>query len=225
VRTSHSPSTATLLALALLTSEARAEDAGELGDDAALHRERAIECMTLAVAYEAGLEPLVGRQAVAEVILNRANHPAYPRSICGVVFQGAERRTGCQFTFTCDGSLRRYRPRPKVLAEARAVAAAAIEGLAKPLLSGATHYHASYVSPYWAPSLVRLSQIGAHIFYRLPANSDMMGRQRYVPRPEPDILSTRAWSPEGLAARSALPGVPAASTAGTFAPWGLATNN
>ena len=71
--------------------------------------EAAAECLALAITYEAGQEPLAGQEAVAQVILNRVRHSAYPESVCAVVWQGAERRTGCQFTFTCDGSLRRPR--------------------------------------------------------------------------------------------------------------------
>jgi len=70
-------------------------------------RLRALECLTAAVYYEAAVESTDGQRAVAQVVLNRARHPAYPRTVCGVVFQGQERATGCQFTFTCDGALRR----------------------------------------------------------------------------------------------------------------------
>jgi spore germination cell wall hydrolase CwlJ-like protein len=70
-------------------------------------RARSIECLTAAIYYEAATEPLDGQRAVAQVVLNRVRHPAYPSTVCGVVFEGARRITGCQFTFTCDGSLRR----------------------------------------------------------------------------------------------------------------------
>lgn len=134
-------------------------------------RGRAVQCLATAIAYEAGFEPAAGQEAVAEVILNRARAGPFPRSVCGVVFAGSERRTGCQFTFTCDGSLRRRLP-ARVLATARAVAEAALEGRTPTRVSGAAWYHADYVSPYWAPSLVRVGKIGAHIFYRAPGLGD-----------------------------------------------------
>lgn len=126
---------------------------------------RSLQCMTSAIYYEAGNEPTDGQRAVAQVILNRVRHPEYPHTICGVVFQGAERRTGCQFSFTCDGSLRRP-PAPQSWARAQSVAAAALSGAVYAPVGWATHYHADYVVPYWAQSLQKLATIGHHIFYR-----------------------------------------------------------
>jgi len=102
---------------------------------------------------------------VAQVVLNRMRHPAYPKSVCGVVYQGSARTTGCQFTFTCDGSLR-WAPEPTLWRKARGVAERALGGYVDKAVGSATHYHASYVAPYWAPTLVKMTQVGAHIFYR-----------------------------------------------------------
>lgn len=131
-------------------------------------KDRALECMTQAVYYEAASEPLPGREAVAQVVLNRLHHPAFPNSVCGVVYQGAERSTGCQFSFACDGSLRRP-PAQYLWNEARKVAARALAGKVFGPVGHATHYHADYVLPYWADSLDKEVQIGRHIFYRLKA--------------------------------------------------------
>ena len=135
--------------------------------------QRAVECLALAIAYEAGHEPLTGQQAVAEVILNRLHSPAYPKTVCGVVFAGGARRTGCQFTFTCDGSLSRHLP-DEMIERSRLVAESVLSGTTVPVVPGATHYHAAYVSPYWAPSLVKLTRIGLHIFYRSPGGAATM---------------------------------------------------
>lgn len=128
-------------------------------------RSRAIHCMAQAIYYEAAREPLRGQQAVAQVVLNRMRHPAYPKSVCGVVFQGAARPTGCQFTFTCDGSLR-WAPQADLWRRAEEVAKKALDGYVDRDVGSATHYHANYVAPYWAPTLVKMTQVGAHIFYR-----------------------------------------------------------
>jgi hypothetical protein len=128
-------------------------------------RTRALHCMTQAIYYEAAREPLKGQQAVAQVVLNRMRHPAYPKSVCGVVFQGAARLTGCQFTFTCDGSLR-WAPQADLWRRAEDVAKKALAGYVDKEVGSATHYHANYVAPYWAPTLVKMTQVGAHIFYR-----------------------------------------------------------
>jgi spore germination cell wall hydrolase CwlJ-like protein len=128
-------------------------------------RARALHCLTQAVYYEAAREPEAGQAAVAQVVLNRVRHPAYPKSICGVVYQGSARSTGCQFTFTCDGSLR-WAPEPTFWARSQAVAKRALAGYVFKPVGSATHYHAVYVSPYWAPTLVKMAQVGQQIFYR-----------------------------------------------------------
>ena len=131
------------------------------GDD----RVRAMECLSQAVYYEAAREPQAGQEAVAQVVLNRVRHPSYPKSVCGVVYQGSARVSGCQFTFTCDGSLR-WAPEAGLWRQARRVAERALTGYVDKQVGSATHYHAQYVAPYWAPTLVKMVQVGQHIFYR-----------------------------------------------------------
>lgn len=128
-------------------------------------RLRSIECLTAAIYYEAAREPVDGQRAVAQVVLNRVRHPAWPSTVCGVVFEGARRYTGCQFSFTCDGSLRRA-PIPELWNRIRRVAESALSGYVYAPVGLSTHYHANYVVPYWAPSLVKAATVGAHIFYR-----------------------------------------------------------
>jgi spore germination cell wall hydrolase CwlJ-like protein len=128
-------------------------------------RVRALECLTAAVYYEAAVESTDGQRAVAQVVLNRVRHPAYPKTVCGVVFQGSERATGCQFTFTCDGALRRT-PSAAGWARARAVAEQALAGKVYAPVGWATHYHTNWVVPYWSSSLVKAANVGTHIFYR-----------------------------------------------------------
>ncbi|MBO9709679.1 MAG: cell wall hydrolase [Caulobacter sp.] len=131
----------------------------------ASERTKALRCMTQAVYYEAGFEPVAGQQAVAQAVLNRVRHPGYPKSICGVIYEGASRSTGCQFSFTCDGSLQRAIS-PAVWANAEIVARRALAGFVMKDVGTATHYHADYVYPYWAPTLVKLRTVGTHVFYR-----------------------------------------------------------
>ena len=133
------------------------------GDTAA--RKRALECLASAVYYEAGSQDDAGERAVAQVVLNRVRHPAFPASICGVVYEGSTRATGCQFTFTCDGSLYRQ---PDLVGWRRAytIAQQALNGAVYAPVGYATHYHANYVVPYWAPTLAKNAIVGAHIFYR-----------------------------------------------------------
>ena len=155
----------------------------DLSNSDPLDRRRALLCMTQAVYYEAGFEPLQGRRAVAQVVLNRLRHPAFPKSICGVVYQGA-RDPVCQFSFVCDGSLYR-RPALGAWHEAERIAAAAIDGYVEKSVGAATHYHADYVAPIWAPQLAKIVQIGAHIFYRWPGawGSTAAFTGRYVGEP------------------------------------------
>jgi hypothetical protein len=133
------------------------------GDKAA--RAQALECLASAVYYEAGSQDDNGERAVAQVVLNRVRHPAFPASVCGVVYQGSTRPTGCQFTFTCDGSMYRQ-PDAEGWKRAYRVAAAALSGYVYAPVGYATHYHADYVVPYWASTLAKNAVVGAHIFYR-----------------------------------------------------------
>ena len=180
-------------------------------------RARALHCLTQAVYYEAGFEPGEGQMAVAQTVINRMRHPGYPKSICGVIYEGAARTTGCQFSFACDGSLARE-PVPAIWANAQAVAKRALGGFVFKPVGVATHYHADYVSPYWAPTLVKLRQFGQHIFYRWtgPSGTLQAFRGRYSGNEtvSADILmaadprTLEAAPPEVLAAQT----TPAAAT-------------
>jgi spore germination cell wall hydrolase CwlJ-like protein len=127
---------------------------------------QALTCLTQAAYYEAGANGQDAEAAVVQVVLNRVRHPDFPKSVCGVVYQGAERQTGCQFTFTCDGAL--DRPIDKAAwDEAGKVAARALAGYVVKAVGAATYYHADYVFPAWAPTLQKIATVGPHIFYRL----------------------------------------------------------
>jgi len=128
-------------------------------------RTQALNCLASAVYYEAGNQDEDGERAVAQVVLNRVRHPAFPSSVCGVVYQGSTKLTGCQFTFTCDGSLNR-RPDPDGWNRAVQVAHAALAGSVYAPVGWATHYHADYVVPYWASTMAKNAVVGAHLFYR-----------------------------------------------------------
>lgn len=152
---------------------------------------RALYCLTQAIYYEAGMEPDAGQRGVAQVILNRVRHPSYPGTVCGVIYQGSERKTGCQFSYTCDGSLRRKAARFH-WDRAKKVAAEALAGTSYTTVGTATHYHATYVYPYWAPSLRFLGTVGAHRFYSWKGNAGKATAfsQRYrggepLPAPKP----------------------------------------
>jgi spore germination cell wall hydrolase CwlJ-like protein len=125
---------------------------------------RATDCLAAAQLYEAG-DDAVGEQAVAQVVLNRVRHPAFPKTVCGVVFQGQERRTGCQFTFTCDGALTRV-PTHTAWLRARDIARAALAGKVFKAVGYATHYHTDWVVPYWSGSLDKITAVGTHLFFR-----------------------------------------------------------
>ncbi|GGD96245.1 hypothetical protein GCM10011515_15180 [Tsuneonella deserti] len=162
-----------------------------------LDKARALQCMTMALYYEAANEPTDGQRAVAQVILNRVAHPSYPNSVCGVVFQGSERRTGCQFSFTCDGSLMRQ-PARASWDRARSVAADALAGYVFRPIGLATHYHATYVLPYWASSLENVGTIGLHTFYRWRGAAGRWdafavryrgGEPAAAPHPRSDVLT------------------------------------
>lgn len=125
---------------------------------------RAVDCLAAATWYEAG-DDAVGQRAVAQVVLNRMRHPAFPKSVCGVVFQGQERRTGCQFTFTCDGAMTRT-PSPAAWARAQDIARQALAGYVYAKVGHSTHYHTDWVVPYWSASLDKVAEVHTHLFFR-----------------------------------------------------------
>lgn len=130
----------------------------------AIDRERAIECLALAAMAEAGSSD-AGQRAVMQVILNRVRHPAFAKTICDVVFEGSERETGCQFTFTCDGSLSHHY-RQADWGKARRRAGEALDGFVFAQVGTATHYHTDWVYPYWSSSLDKVAKVDTHLFFR-----------------------------------------------------------
>jgi Cell Wall Hydrolase len=160
-------------------------------------RDRAIDCLAVAAWYEAGND-FDGQRSVMQVVLNRVAHPSFPKSVCGVVFEGSHRTTGCQFTFTCDGSMARRRPSAVALARARALATLALKSAIYPEVSQATHYHADYVLPWWSSKLVRLGKVGPHIFYRWPGKrGELSGRPSSASEAELAQLTYQAVSRSG----------------------------
>lgn len=127
-----------------------------------------LECLTQAIYYEARNESEAGQAAVAEVVLNRSRHRAYPKRVCEVVYQRNSRT--CQFTFTCDGSIGRRAVNPVAWARAERIAREVYEGRSAQLPKNSVNYHANYVRPSWGARLARVRQIGAHIFYGSPLN-------------------------------------------------------
>jgi spore germination cell wall hydrolase CwlJ-like protein len=123
------------------------------------------QCLARAIYFEARSESELGQRAVAQVIINRSKDPAYPNTVCGVIYQGAERPNACQFSFACDG----LSDEPKTRAQwamAQKIAKQALAGKNDvTIVAAATHYHADYVTPKWSHSLRRIMKIGRHIFY------------------------------------------------------------
>ena len=161
---------------------------------------RARRCLADAIYYEAALEPAEGRRAVAQVVLNRVRDPNFPKSICGVVYDGWRSAPGCQFSFACDGSLGRP-PVPWLYRDALDLAEQALTGRVQPQVGLATHYHATSVDPSWRADMVKVAQVGSQIFYRWPGAAGRVGAMtgRYaggeVIPPMVDLLARAKSSP------------------------------
>ncbi len=155
----------------------------------ALDASRDLECLTQAAYYEARGEGRDGMQAVVQVVLNRVRHPAFPKSVCGVVFQGAGRRTGCQFSFTCDGSMR-GRVNRAAWNRARDIASGALSGEVYARVGAATHFHTTAVAPGWRNSLIRVGQVGDHLFYRF-GGAGSRSSFAYAARPSSEAEAPR----------------------------------
>ncbi len=130
----------------------------------ALDESRDLECLSQAVYYEARGETPSGQAAVAQVVLNRVRHPAFPKSVCGVVFQGA-RTSGCQFSFACDGAAK-HPLESLAWRRAEKIAAKALDGYVMADVGAATHFHVTGLNAGWGGNLLKVAQIGSHIFYR-----------------------------------------------------------
>lgn len=208
---------------ALVAPLSPAPTMGAAGDSAG---QDALRCLTLAVAYEAGNQSRAGQEAVAEVVLNRLAHPAFPKSVCGVVWQGWRRGSGCQFTFVCDGALTR-RLDDRTIRVARDVAQAALGGANPARVAGALNYHATYVRPLWSATLDPVGRIGAHVFYRPPAGGHAEGAAAPGEAPawdEPDHATiARVWARYSGVSEGPSPALllPAPEQPRIFAPWGL----
>ena len=177
---------------------------------------RAQECLAQAVWYEAASESEAGQRAVAQVVLNRVAHPSWPNSVCGVVYQGSERSTGCQFTFTCDGSLAR-RPGGASWARAQRIAIEALSGSVYAPVGLATHYHTLWVNPYWAGTLDHIGTIGAHRFYRTRGASGQAAAFTGGYAGLEPVVSGRTTPPPASAALAAPAAIPAAASAPAIA--------
>jgi spore germination cell wall hydrolase CwlJ-like protein len=155
---------------------------------AALDASRDLDCLSQAVYYEARGEGVAGMRAVAQVVLNRARHPAFPKTICGVVFQGSGQRIGCQFSFTCDGSMRRG-VQQGAWRRARAIAGEALSGYVMGEVGNATHFHTTGVAPGWRSNMIRVAQVGTHLFYRFGGRNGDAGAFRYQAKPSTEMDS------------------------------------
>lgn len=175
-----------------------------------------LDCLTQAIYYEARGEGPAGQAAVAQVVLNRVRHPSFPKSVCAVVYQG------CQFSFACDGSTRRGRE-AGAWNRAQRIAAKALSGAVVANVGNATHFHTVNVSPNWGPSLVRVGQVGLHIFYRFGGRNGRPGMFTAEPEttqaPEPGLYEYARLDPAErvyMAGSAVTPKVELKPTAGTI---------
>ena len=128
-----------------------------------------LDCMAKNIYFEASTQNEYGKFAVANATLNRVRDPYFPNSICGVIFPGPRTKNQpklCQFSWFCDGKPDRIRNK-KIYKECQRIAMLALLHRDRDITNGATHYHATYVRPWWAKRLIKTVQIGDHIFYRM----------------------------------------------------------
>lgn len=125
------------------------------------------QCLTEALYFEARGESVKGQFAVAEVIMNRVDNPRFPGTVCAVINQGTGQKYACQFTYTCDGH-KEVIAEPTAFKQVGRVANLMVNGAARPLTKGATHYHTRAVKPRWSRAFPRTATIGVHHFYKQP---------------------------------------------------------
>lgn len=215
--TNAQPSAGADFTLTAGPAEAVATGPSFLAGRSAADQVRATLCLASAIYYEAATEPDEGQRAVAQVVLNRVRHPAWPNTVCGVVYQGSD-QAGCQFSFACDGAMARA-PSLAFWTRARHVAEAALAGSVYEPVGSATFYHTRSVAPAWRLRMIPVATVGAHIFYRLPQDTPDAATLpvRYAghepaPGPLPRIV------PPAQLAALALPVLPQAADTSVIAP-------
>ena len=132
-----------------------------------------LKCLTDNIYYEAATQSVMGKIAVGRVVMNRIKDPRFPKTVCGVVYQGTDRHQrvrldasmGCQFSWTCDPSLQ-AKIYPAQYEESRKVAYQLLAfNSFNDTLKGALYYHADYINPFWSNKLKMVAKIDNHIFY------------------------------------------------------------
>jgi spore germination cell wall hydrolase CwlJ-like protein len=186
----------------------------------ALDQARQLDCLTQAVYYEARGEIPAGQAAVAQVVLNRVRHPAFPKSICAVVYQGAEVGHGCQFSFACDGSTEAARE-PSAWRRAQKIAGRALSGYVMAQVGNATHFPVTSITASW-DGMLKVAEVGAHVFYRFGGVHGLPNAFTVKPRVElasagqgnAPIMAAMALDPVAATSAVATPAVlhPAPST-------------
>ena len=197
------PAPQPLLLRAAFTQPAAPARPFRMSSDNPLEGARELDCLTDAVYYEARGESSEGQAAVAQVVLNRVRHPAFPKTICSVVFQGAQSHS-CQFSFACDGAMRAPRE-PAAWRRAQGVAGHALAGSVMRAVGDATHFHVARLGGLWGGGLLRVAQVGAHIFYRFTGHAGAPSSfhaapDLYVPRTEMAEKSADGGTADGGAA-------------------------
>ncbi|WP_374571819.1 cell wall hydrolase [Phenylobacterium sp.] len=172
------------------------EPALPLAVSGALQASRDLQCLTQAVYYEARGETPAGQAAVAQVVLNRVRSSAFPGSVCAVVFQGAGGK-GCQFSFACNGAMNAgYEG--GAWTRAQRVASRALAGYVMSAVGRSTHFHTTAVAPAWGPRMVRVAQVGSHVFYRFARRGEVAAPDLAPPADIQRVFAAPAPSLDGV---------------------------
>ena len=176
------------------------------------HSQNDSDCLTQAVYYEARGEGEDGMRAVAQVILNRVRHPAFPKTICGVVYQGAYHGISCQFSFVCNGAMAGP-VEAWAWRRAKDVASAALNGYVMKTVGTATHFHTTTVDPVWSATMVQVATVGGHTFYQFRGRGSHIDNGLNGVTPSSDVPMLQA-----AADRTTADGTPAVVAAPETAP-------
>lgn len=182
-----------------------------------------LNCLTAAVYYEARGESREGQAAVAQVVLNRVRSPAFPKTVCGVVYQGAAAH-GCQFSFACDRTVG-GRHEAGAWDRARSVASRALGGYVMSAVAGATHFHVATLGALWGGSMVKVAQVGQHVFYGFGGHRGALAAGPARNSSAADVVAPPKIAPAPDKPADAAPAPPTtvAVTAPAVAPAALAT--
>ena len=129
-------------------------------------------CLARNVYFEAGAEPIEGKQAVAQVVMNRVKTGGFPKTVCGVVKQKTKsielQKTICQFSWVCEEK-KQVAVSSSAWGDSVYVAKVALteKKVYDKFNRNVLFFHEKHLETNWKEKYKQVKVIGNHKFYRI----------------------------------------------------------